>query len=79
MTIVYHSEEDDDYGISDNMSVFDYTGKKIEQESVHPLCECPEDAIIGRGLISCSRIIELMQLAYNAGKNGEDFFVKNIE
>ncbi len=80
MTIEYHSEEDD-YGISDHMSVFDDTGKKIEQESVYPLCERPEDAIIGRGLISCDRIIDLMQLAYNAGKNGEEFVlkVKSIE
>lgn len=23
---------------------------------VHPLCECPEDAIIGRDLVSCSDI-----------------------
>lgn len=76
MTIEYHSEEDD-YGISDDMTVLDDTGKQIAYESVYPLCECPEDAIIGRGLISCSRIIDLMKLAYQAGKNGEEFIMKS--
>ena len=78
MTVEYHSEEDD-YGISDAMSVFNSTGKKIGQESVYPLCECPEDAIIGRRLISCGKIINLMKLAYQANKNGEEFVVKIIE
>ena len=76
MMIEYSSEEDD-YGISDDMTVLDDTGKQIACESVYPLCECPEDAIIGRGLISCSRIIDLMKLAYQAGKNGEEFIVKS--
>lgn len=75
MTIEYYSEEDD-YGISDNMLVLDDTGKQLAQEAVYPLCECPEDAVIGRGLISCSRIIDLMELAYQAGKNGQEFVVK---
>lgn len=75
MTIEYSSEEND-YGISDDMSVLDDTGKQIAYESVYPLCECPEDAVIGRSLISCSRIISLMKLAYQAGKNGEEFVVK---
>ena len=77
MTIEYSSEEDD-YGISDSMSVLDDSGKQVANESVYPLCECPEDAIIGRGLISCSRIIDLMKLAYQAGKNGQEFVVKTI-
>ena len=41
------------------------------RESVSPLCECPEDAIIGRGLISCDDIIDYMKMAYEAGKAGE--------
>ncbi len=45
--------------------------------SVYPLCECPEDAIIGRDLISCEEIADLMKLAYEAGKNGEKFDVNN--
>lgn len=79
MTIEYRYNENDDYEISDNMTVLDGTGKQVAHESVRPLCECPEDAIIGRGLISCGRIIDLMKLAYQAGKNGEEFVVKTIE
>lgn len=42
---------------------------------VYPLCECPEDAIIGRDLVSCDDVLELMQEAYKAGKNGEELLV----
>ena len=41
--------------------------------TVLPLCECPEDAIIGRSLTSCAEIAELMERAYNAGVLGEGF------
>ena len=34
---------------------------------VYPLAECPEDAIIGRSLVSCDEIAELMQRAHAAG------------
>ena len=44
--------------------------------SVYP-CE-PEDAIIGRDLISCQDIVEYMKRAYEAGKNGEKFEVNII-
>ena len=44
-----------------------------EKLSVSPLWECPEDAIIGRDLISCNEIADLMALAFKAGKNGEEF------
>lgn len=42
---------------------------------VASLSECPEDAIIGRSLISCSDICEYMKLAYDAGCRGEEFAV----
>ena len=45
-------------------------------ESASPMYECPEDATLERDLVSCSRIAKLMELAFNAGKNGEDFIVK---
>lgn len=63
----------DDYTdlLHEDMDVFDNEGKIIAQESVYPFNECPEDAIIGRGLVSCSRIYNFMKLAYEAGKNGE--------
>lgn len=44
--------------------------------SVYPLYECPEDAIIGRSLVSCRDVIEFMRLAYAAGKRGEEFVVE---
>lgn len=43
---------------------------------VFPLCESPEDAIIGRCLISCSEIAEYMKLAFEAGKRGEEFEIE---
>lgn len=46
--------------------------------SVYPLCECPEDAIIGRDLISCNEIAEAMKIAYEAGKAGEDFLIEKV-
>jgi hypothetical protein len=46
-----------------------------ERLGVYPLNECPEDAIIGRGLVSCSQIAEFMREAYEAGKRGEEFTV----
>lgn len=44
--------------------------------SVYPLCECPEDAVIGRGLTSCYDILELMRSAWEAGIKKENFEVK---
>ena len=44
-------------------------------ESTHPMYECPEDATLERDLTSCSRIAQLMELAFNAGKNGQEFTV----
>ena len=47
--------------------------------SVHPLCESPEDAIIGRSLISCDEIADLMRQAHEDGKAGKPFSVESIE
>jgi len=41
------------------------------QISVSPLCECPEDAIIGRDLISCGEIADLMCDAVQWGIEGK--------
>jgi hypothetical protein len=46
---------------------------------VAPLCESPEDAIIGRDLVSCDRVASLMRKAYEAAKRGEEFSVEVIE
>jgi len=45
-------------------------------ESVGPLCENPEDAIIGRSLVACTDIVSYMVKAYEAGKKGEPFEVE---
>lgn len=53
----------------------------LVKETVTPLHECPEDACIGRSLISCSTIADYMKQSYEAGKNGEPFDLseKNVE
>lgn len=52
---------------------------KIDDEkyglNIHSLCDCSEDAIIGRDLVDGSHIIKYMEIAYMAGKNGESFEV----
>lgn len=51
---------------------------KIDGEqrlSVHALCECPEDAMIERDLVSCQQVATFMREAYEAGKRGEEFNV----
>lgn len=39
----------------------------------------PEDGCLTRDFSDCYNITDLMQLAYEAGKNGEDFEVLNEE
>lgn len=77
MKITIHSEIND----------YDYESQTMQVEtnvknsiyfSVYPLCECPEDAIIGRDLISCDEIAEAMKVAYEAGKAGEDFIIEKV-
>lgn len=72
--IYYEIDEYDDTE-SQDMYVAYEDDKKISL-SVYPLCERPEDAIIGRSLISCDKIFSLMKIAYEAGKNGEDLIVE---
>ena len=50
-----------------------------EQLSVYPLCECPEDALIERSLVSCSDVVKYMQMAYEVAKRGEEFTVEEEE
>lgn len=80
MKIIYSETENvyDDLA-ADEMTVLGADGTKIAHEYVGPLCECPEDAIIGRDLISCGAIISYMRKAYEAGVNGEPFIVEEVE
>lgn len=74
MKIIFRSSTDSDYLVRERM---DIDGK--EALYVGPLCECPEDAIIGRDLVSCTDVIAYMRRAFEAGKNGEDLIVENGE
>lgn len=74
MNIVLRSWKDFDYLMHQEMEI---DGKN--SLSVHPLSECPEDAIIGRDLVSCDDVINYMRRAYEAGKRGEEFNVKTVE
>lgn len=68
MKIVVDSEEDRDGLLRENLII----DGKVRQY-VGSLSECPEDAIIGRALVSCSDIAAFMREAYEAGKRGEAF------
>lgn len=39
--------------------------------SIGPLCDCPEDAIIGRDLIDGYHLIRYIQMGYDAAQRGE--------
>lgn len=45
-------------------------GRKVA--TVYPLWECPEDAIIGRDLISGGEIANYIKMGFEAGKRGEE-------
>ena len=81
MTIKFSKNDNvDGYdGRAERMDVYDRDGKRIGGEYVGPLCECPEDAVIGRSLVSCAAIVDYMRMAYEAGRNGEDFKVEDEE
>lgn len=63
----------------EEMEVLNDNGERIAQRSVYPLCECPEDAILERDLVGCFDIFKFMQLAYEAGKNGESLELVKME
>ena len=59
----------------------DFEAQEMEIDGKHrlyvgPLSECPEDAIIGRSLVSCKDVAGYMQEAWEAGKRGEDFTIE---
>lgn len=79
MKITYKSGADSDGNMWDDILIETDSGKTFANH-VRALYECPEDAIIGRDLVSCGDILEAIKLAYEAGKNGEEFYiVKNEE
>jgi len=50
-------------------------GKQVYNS--HPLCECPEDAILGRSLTGADEITEWLKAAHAAGKAGEPFEIEH--
>lgn len=48
-------------------------------KSIGPLCECPEDAIIGRDLVDGYDICKYIQIGYDAAKRGEELTIESIE
>ena len=50
-----------------------------EEWTISSLCECPEDAIIGRSLIDGSDLLRAIRLGWEAGKSGEALEVEEIE
>jgi hypothetical protein len=71
MTVRIVESEDRDGLTREEMGI---DGKEVLH--VYPLCESPEDAIIGRGLVSCSEVAEFMKKAYDAGRRGEEFDIE---
>lgn len=74
MKIVIVRRNCDDYEESQELSI---DGKSIL--SVGPLCECPEDAIIGRDLVDCCRVAGLMKRAFDASGAGETFNLEIVK
>lgn len=73
MKITVKQRENGDYGLSETMLI---NGEEVL--TVAPLCECPEDAIIERDLVSCSEVARFMKRAWAAGRRGEDFSISTI-
>lgn len=48
---------------------------EVDRKYVGPLCECPEDAIIGRDLIDCEDLLIYFKAGYETAKKGETFEV----
>jgi hypothetical protein len=70
MKIVIIASRDGDDFVTEDMKV---DGE--QRLHVAPLCESPEDAIIGRSLVDCQDVAKLMKEAYEAGKRGEFFSI----
>lgn len=79
MKIVLKSGKDCDEQYEDEMEVFTKEGESIHRFRVHSLCDCPEDAIVGRDLIPCWQIVALMKVAHMIGKKGEELEIEELK
>jgi hypothetical protein len=73
MNIKIYDWSDDDWT---NFNVLSIDGKEL---TLQDLSESPEDATLGRRLVSAHDIVKYMQMAYNAGLAKEDLNIELIE
>lgn len=74
MKVVVKVSKRDDFGDSHVVEIDGASSFRI-----HPLCECPEDAVIGRDLIDGHDIAAAIRLGYEAGKRGETLDISEEE
>ena len=65
------SEHKGEYGVTEQEVWSDIPDEKVSF-SVYNLCECPEDAIIGRDLFDASDFIRAVELGFRIAKRGYD-------
>lgn len=69
------NEELDDY---DNLIYFQEVFCEDEPQVRYSVCnltDCPEDAIIGRSLVSAEKYIKILELGMALGRKGYDYIV----
>ena len=71
--IVIRVEEDNDDDCFTSQTLFE---NDVEIANVSDLCDCPEDAIIGRDLVDCNDIQEWIKYGYDAAKRGDELIFK---
>lgn len=67
--IVIRVEEDNDDDCFTSQTLF---ANDEEIANVNDLCDCPEDAIIGRDLVDCNDIQKWIKYGYDAAKRGDE-------
>ena len=59
----------------------DWDELRIDGRDVHSsrsLCECPEDAMLGRSLTGAHEIAAWLKAAYESGKRGDEFVIERV-
>lgn len=69
-----YSEHGDGYEVTGQEVWSDNPDEKVSF-SVYNLCECPEDAIIGRDLFDATDFIRAVELGFRIAKRGYDNIV----
>jgi len=71
MKIILTIKEDREGNTAHSLCVGDLT-----KFSIYSLCECPEDAIIGRYLIDGYDLLYMLKLGHELGKDGEELEIE---